>query len=174
MEGGFKPRPELFEQYFKRYEQFLQYSITQPGFRQSYGGSIPGGPWWFAVSKFASLEDMERFHLNPTHAEVQDEGRDKWWTAYYIRKGRLLEESESASGRILCETAILREQKFSPAESRRAEDALIALSEIGIMPCRELESMGTLVSKHYQIVPERKPRMLLRPDRLQREWMARE
>jgi hypothetical protein len=124
----------------------------------------------------------------------------------------------------LCETAILREQKFSPAESRRAEDALIALSEMGIMPYetlaeeriarpyllselagnspaqqnfqyillthwpsteasarwlasrsyRELESMGTLVSKHYQIVPERKPRMMLRPDRLQREWMARE
>ncbi|HTY54055.1 MAG TPA: hypothetical protein VMB26_02580 [Candidatus Binataceae bacterium] len=221
MEAGFKPRPELFEPYLMRYGEFLQYAIRQPGFRESYGGAIPGGPWWFAVSKFASLEDMERFQLNPAHVEVQNEGRDKWWTAYYIRKGRLLAQEESVSGRILCETAILRNEKLSPVQAKLAEDALAALSETDVLPyetlvgenlsrpymlaelagieparachyilltywpstasCdrwvasthyRKLESLGKLASSYYQIVPERKPRMMLRPDRMQREWVA--
>jgi len=222
MEAGFKPRLEILEPYLQRYGEFLQYAMAQAGFRESYGGPFPEGPWWLAVSKFASLEDMERFHLDQTHLKVQDEARDKWWTAYYIRKGRLLVAGESASGQILCETAILRDRNFSKSESREVEDILTSLSEMGIVPyqtlvgetvarpyllgelagntptrqnfrysllsywssttlcdCwidsrvyRELGSFGTLVSNSYQIIPERRPRMMLRPDRMQREWVA--
>jgi hypothetical protein len=222
MEGGFKPRLEILEPYLQRYGEFLQFAMVQAGFRESYGGPFPNSPWWLAVSKFASLEDMERFHLNATHVKVQDEARDKWWTAYYIRKGRLLGAGESASGQILCETAILRDSNFSKSESDEVENILTSLSEMGIVPyqtlagetiarpyllgelagntptrenfryillsywpstavCdrwvdsrayRELGSFGALVSNSYQIIPERRPRMMLRPDRMQREWVT--
>jgi len=55
---------------------------------------------------------MEEWHRNRTHVEVQDQARQKWGKAYYIRKGRVLSPDEPATGQVLCETEILREAQF--------------------------------------------------------------
>jgi hypothetical protein len=81
LEGGFLPRPEQLAEFGKRHEGLVPYAAAQPGFQETYGGPIPGGPWWFFVAKFDSLENMERWHVNRAHVEVQDQGRQKWWKA---------------------------------------------------------------------------------------------
>ena len=76
LEGGFRPRPEQIEAYHKRHEEFMPTVISQPGFRETYGGSIPGSPWWFFAAKFDTLEDMERWQTIRAHTEVQDQARE--------------------------------------------------------------------------------------------------
>lgn len=224
LEGGFRPRPEQLAAYGKRHEEFMPTVTSQPGFRETYGGPIAGGPWWFFAAKFDTLEDMERWQMHRAHTEVQDLARKTWWTAYYIRKGRLLAPTESAAGTILHETFILRDTPFSSGEQSYAQAALAQVSEFSIVPyetitgervhtpyllagpvgiapkqapvhyvvltywrsttdCarwqessgyRQVEKLGTIHSSLFVMIPERGARMGLRPDRMQREWVAKE
>lgn len=223
LEGGFRPRPEQLAAYGKRHEEFMPTVMAQPGFRETYGGPIAGGPWWFFAAKFDTLEDMERWHMQRAHTEVQDLARTTWWTAYYIRKGRLLAPTESASGTVLSETFILRDIPFSSDEQNHAQAALAqasgfslvpyetitgervqtpyVLNAVGIAPqqvpvhyallmywrstadClrwqgsdayRQITSLGAVRSSLFVMIPERKSRMGLRADRMQREWVAKE
>ena len=161
LEGGFRPRPEQLAAYGKRHEEFLPHAVAQPGFRETYGGPIAGGPWWFFVAKFDSLEHMEQWQANRSHIEVQDQARHQWWTAYYIRKGRLLAPTEPAAGLVLCETAILREARFSPEEHGRAAAALAQMSEFTVVPYETLS--GERIQTPYVlagplgIIPQRAP-----------------
>ncbi len=224
VEGGFNPRPERLAEFAARHEQLMPYVMAQPGFRESYGGPIPGGPWMMFVAKFDTLEQMERWQRNRTHVEVQDVARDKWFAAYYLRKARLLSAGEAASGKILCETAILRGTQFTPAERDRVQAALAQLLGLPLVPYEtlggerietpyafsgaveieprsapvqyvlltnwrnmadcahwqrsdayhELERLGEVRSALFEVIPERRPRLGLRADRMQREWVAEE
>jgi heme-degrading monooxygenase HmoA len=161
LEGGFRPRPEKLTEYGKRHEEFLPIATTQPGFRETYGGLIPGGTWGFFVAKFDSLEDMERWQTHRAHREVQDLARQKWWTGYYIRKGRLLADDKTASGQVLCETAILRNSSFSQGDYQQAETILAQLAAFAVMPYETLRGerilMPYLLSGPVGIVPQAAP-----------------
>ena len=167
---------------------------------------------------------MENWQRDHAHVEIQDEAREKWWTAYYLRKGRILADNEEATGTILNETMLLRETPLSDEESAQVTVALADIVRFGILPyealkneriqtpyvftplggivpqqapvhyvllsswgsstdCRRWQQsagyetlcgLGTVQSTCYQIIPERKPRMGLHPDRMQREWVAAE
>ena len=221
-EGGFRPRPELLDAYIKRHEQFMPHAIAQGGFRETYGGPIAGTPWWLFFAKFDTLEAMEDWQRDREHVKVQDEAREKWWTAYYLRKGRILADNETATGIILNETMLLRDTALSEAESAQVVAALSNISSFGIIPYEAIKNehihtpyvftqlggivpqhasvhyvllsswgstadcqrwqqsagyetirgLGTVQSACYQIIPERKPRMGLHPNRMQREWVA--
>lgn len=161
LEGGFLPRLEQLAEFNRQHEEIVPYAAAQSGFRQTYGGSIPGGPWWFFVAKFDSLENMERWHVNRAHVEVQDQGRQKWWKAYYIRKGRMLSPDEPATGQVLCETEILREAQFSSEEWGSAEAAIAQVSRFSVVPYETLrgERLQTpyLLSGPVGIIPRRAP-----------------
>ena len=134
LDGGFRPRPEQIEAYHKRHEEFMPLAMSQPGFCETYGGPISGSPWWFFTAKFDTLENMERWQLNRAHIDVQDQARNVWWTGYYLRKGRLLGLAESAEGRILCETFILRDSPLSTNEQHWADVTLPQVSEFPLVP----------------------------------------
>ncbi len=223
-EGGFRPRPERLDAYIKRHEQFMPHAVAQAGFRETYGGPIAGTSWWLFFAKFDTLEAMEDWQRDREHVKVQDEAREKWWTAYYIRKGRILADNETATGIILNETMLLRDTPLSDTESDQVSGALSDIASFGILPyealknerlqtpyvftqvagivpqrapvhyvllsswgstaeCRRWQQsagyetlcgLGTAQSTCYQIIPERKPRMGLHSDRMQREWVAAE
>ena len=165
---------------------------------------------------------MEDWQRDREHVKVQDEAREKWWTAYYIRKGRILADGEAATGIILNETMLLRDTPLSDTESDQVIGALSDIASFGILPYEALKNeriqtpyiftqiagivpqqapvhyvmlsswgstmdcqrwqqsagyetlcgLGSVQSTCYQIIPERKPRMGLHPDRMQREWVA--
>ena len=223
-EGGFRPRPELLEAYGKRHQEFMPHAIEQGGFRETYGGPIGDTPWWVFFVKFDTLEAMENWQHDREHVKVQDEARDKWWTAYYLRKGRLLGDSEKATDTILNETMLLRDTPLSDKEQGQLTTALSNTSRFGIIPyeairgahldtpyafaqlagavpqqapiqyvllsswnntadCQRWQTsdgyqtvcgLGTTISTSFQMIPERKPRMGLQPDRMHREWVAQE
>ena len=221
-EGGFLPRPERKAESDQRDEEIRPLAISQPGFLETYGGPIPGTEWGFFTAKFDSLENMERWQANRIHNQVQDEARERLWKAYFVRKGRMLEEQETSDGLILCETVILRDARLSAEEEQQAESACASVSEfpvrpyetltgkliptpyvfsgpVGVAPQRaptqyvlltywdtttdcdgwrasagyhSLADLGEIHSSRFTIIPERRSRMGLRPDRLQREWVA--
>ncbi len=223
-EGGFRPRPELLDAYIKRHEQFMPHAVAQGGFRETYGGPIAGTSWWLFFAKFDTLEAMEDWQRDHAHVKIQDEAREKWWTAYYLRKGRMLADDEAATGIILNETMLLRDAPLSDKDSGQVTVALADIARFGILPyealkdehihtpyvftqlggivpqqapvhyvllsswgssadCRRwqqsagyeaLSGLGTVQSTCFQIIPERKPRMGLHPDRMQREWVTAE
>ena len=167
------------------------------------------------------MEDWQRDHA---HVKVQDEAREKWWTAYYLRKGRILADNEAATGTILNETMLLRDTPLLDKESGQVTAALSDIASFGILPYEAIRNehihtpyvftrlggivpqqaavhyvllsswsstadcqrwqqsagygtlcgLGTVQSACFQIIPERKPRMGLQPDRMQREWVAAE
>jgi hypothetical protein len=161
LDGGFRPRPEQLAEYGKHHEEFLPVATAQPGFRETYGGPIPNSPWWFFTAKFDSLEDMERWQMHRAHTKVQDLAREVWWTAYYIRKGRVLAPQEVVSGKVLGETAILRDTLLAPEDSGRMESALALLPEFSIVPYETLsgESIPTpyLLTQSLGTIPHAAP-----------------
>ncbi len=223
-EGGFRPRLELLEAYGKRHEQFMPHARAQGGFRETYGGPIAGTPWWLFSAKFDTLEAMEAWQRDREHVKIQDEAREKWWTAYYLRKGRILADHEAATGTILNETMLLRDTALSDEEHSQVTVALSDILRFGVIPYEALKGehihtpyvfaqlagivpqcapvhyvlisswssstdyqrwqqaagyetlcgLGAAHSTCFQIIPERKPRLGLSPDRMQREWVAEE
>lgn len=223
-DGGFRLRPGQLDVYAARHKEFLPHVTRQPGFRETYGGVIANSPWSFFVGKFDSLEAMEQWNTDKAHVQVQNEARDTWWTAYYLRKGRLLGPAEEAAGQILCETVLLRDAVLSDEAYRQLEPRLSEITEFGSVPYETLsgetiatpylfsqllgiipqhapvyytlltywrstedcarwrasaayhhiESLGSVSSSCFQIIPERKSRLGLRPDRMQREWQSKE
>ena len=77
-------------------------------------------------SSLPNLTRLKRWKsgsANREHVKVQDEAREKWWTAYYLRKGRLLADNEAATGTILHETMLLRETALSDTEHTQVTTA---------------------------------------------------
>ena len=138
-EGGFRPRLELLEAYGKRHEQFMPHARAQGGFRETYGGPIAGTPWWLFFAKFDTLEAMEEWQHDREHVKVQDEAREKWWTAYYLRKGRILADNEAATGTILNETMLLRDTALSDEEHSQVTVALSDILRFGVIPYEALK-----------------------------------
>ncbi len=149
-EGGFRPRPELLDAYIKRHEQFMPHAVAQAGFRETYGGPITGTSWWLFFAKFDTLEAMEDWQRDREHVKVQDEAREKWWAAYYIRKGRILADNETAAGIILNETMLLRDTPLSDTESAQVIGALSDIAALASCPMRH---SGTNVSRPPMSLP---------------------
>ena len=138
VEGGFLARPEKKADSDKRDGEIRPYAAQQPGFLETYGGPITGTDWGFFTAKFRSLEEMERWQADRTHNDVQDEARDSFWYAYYVRKGRLLSAVETVEGKLLCESVLLRDEPLSP---ERQKDAIAASAEairFGVLPYETL------------------------------------
>ena len=137
-EGGFLARPEKKADSDQRDAEIRPYAAQQPGFVETYGGPITGTDWGFFTAKFRSLEDMEHWQADRTHNDVQDEARDSFWYAYYVRKGRLLSAAETAEGKLLCEAVLLRDQPLSPEEHNVASAAAVETSRFGVLPYETL------------------------------------
>ena len=137
-EGGFLARPEKKADSDQRDAKIRPYAAQQPGFVETYGGPITGTDWGFFTAKFRSLEDMEHWQADRTHNDVQDEARDSFWYAYYVRKGRLLSAAETAEGKLLCEAVLLRDQPLSPEEHNVANAAAVETSRFGVLPYETL------------------------------------
>ncbi len=137
-EGGFLGRPEKKVDSDKRDEEIKPYAAQQPGFLETYGGPITGTDWGFFTAKFRSLEEMEKWQADRTHNDVQDEARDSFWYAYYVRKGRLLAATEAAEGKLLCESVLLRDEPLSPEEHEVAIAAAAEGSRFGVLPYETL------------------------------------
>ena len=146
-EGGFLGRPEKKADSDKRDEEIRPYAAQQPGFLETYGGPITGTDWGFFTAKFRSLEEMEQWQADRTHNDVQDEARDSFWYAYYVRKGRLLSASETVEGTLLCESVLLRDAPLSPEEHQNAIAAGAEASRFGVLPYETLR--GSPIPTRY-------------------------
>ena len=160
-EGGFRPRQELLEAYGKRHQEFMPRAIEQAGFRETYGGPIPESPWWLFFAKFDTLETMENWQHERMHVQIQDEARNKWWSAYYLRKGRLVGDGEAISGKILHETMLLRNSQLSQKENGLVTAGLSEVESLKIVPYEAVK--GVHLAKPYVFAqlagafPERAP-----------------
>jgi hypothetical protein len=99
--------------------------------------------------------------MHRAHTKVQDLARDVWWTGYYIRKGRVLAPQEAVSGKVLCETAILRDTLLALEDLGRMESALALLPEFSVVPYETLsgEPIPTphLLTQSLGTIPQAAP-----------------
>lgn len=108
-EMGVAIRPEFANEFQESYQQVMEKATNQPGFislqalrvlndRETirYGNYV----------KFETLEDMDRWARDGFHKQIQREGHMKYFSSFYIRKGKELGDTEEAEGKILLETTI--------------------------------------------------------------------
>jgi heme-degrading monooxygenase HmoA len=150
MEAGFKIRPGQGKQFWPAQWNMEPTGVAQPGFVSRYSGPIVNSSWRYYGVRFETPEFMDAWHKDPRHRAVQQAAREKWWTAFYIRKWRRPLAEEPFADRIFADTRIRRNVPLSPSQLEELCRLLAALPTYGVKPFETLS--GEFEPQPYQLI----------------------
>jgi heme-degrading monooxygenase HmoA len=142
-EMGVTIRPEYAKSFKESYQKVMEVASNQPGFISLQALDVLNDPKTIRYdnyAKFETLEDMNRWARDGYHKQLQEEGKMKFFSSFYIRKGRELEHQEHAEGKILLETTITPNYNPQDMSEKSFEDWII-------------ERISSEASKNTSILP---------------------
>jgi heme-degrading monooxygenase HmoA len=127
-EMGVTIRPEYADAFKESYQKVMEVASNQPGFISLQALNVLNDPKairYDNYAKFETLEDMNRWARDGYHKQLQEEGKMKFFSSFYIRRGKELDDKEHAEGKILLETTITPSHNPEEVSNKNFEDWII-------------------------------------------------
>ncbi|WP_202080964.1 antibiotic biosynthesis monooxygenase family protein [Caldalkalibacillus salinus] len=109
-EMGVTIRPEYADEFKESYEKVMEVAASQPGFISLKALNVlndQASIRYDNYAKFSTLEEMDQWAREGYHKQLQEEGKMKYFSSFYIRRGKALHHGEQAEGKVLLETSIV-------------------------------------------------------------------
>jgi hypothetical protein len=133
-ESGFKILPGKESDFFSMHEKMLPLATSQPGFVSTYGGPIVDSVWLYASARFATQDDMDKWHFHKQHTPIQRTAYRAWWSEVYMRKWRKPTAGEAYGDKLMCETNLLLGAELHGEQLEKVRGLLSQMSEYGVKP----------------------------------------
>jgi heme-degrading monooxygenase HmoA len=129
-EMGVTIRPEYADAFKESYQKVMEIASNQPGFISLQALNVLNDPKairYDNYAKFETLEDMNRWARDGYHKQLQEEGKMRFFSSFYLRRGRELCKQENAEGKILLETTITPNHTPEEVSDKNFEDWIVGV-----------------------------------------------